>query len=74
MNELIKLNSEVEVYIKTLQKNKQYKKSLAFIDYCLCFENGEYYSIRLNAKRWNTATTTAHDWNKDFENIVDKIV
>lgn len=40
MSKLIELNSEVEIYIKALQNNKQYKKSFAFIDYCFCLKNG----------------------------------
>ncbi|RBQ28834.1 hypothetical protein [Aliarcobacter vitoriensis] len=70
MIELIKFNSEVEIYIKALQEKKQYKKSLAFMDYCVCSDNGEFLSIRENAKRWNVGTTTAHSWIKEFEDII----
>ena len=74
MSKLIELNSEVEIYIKALQKNKQDKKSFAFIDYCLCLKNGVHFSIRENAKRWNISSTAAHEWKKDYETIIDNIV
>ncbi|AYJ81037.1 hypothetical protein AN286_02650 [Aliarcobacter cryaerophilus ATCC 43158] len=73
MSKLIELNSEVEIYIKALQNNKQYKKSFAFIDYCLCLKNGDHYSTRENAKRCNISSTTAHEWKKDYETIIDNI-
>ena len=74
MNKLIELNSEVEIYIKALQNNKQYKKPFAFIYYCFCLKNGDHYSTRENAKRWNISSTTAHEWKKDYETIIDNIV
>ena len=74
MNKLIELNSEVEIYIKALQNNRQYKKSFAFIDYCICVKNEVQYTIRENAKRWNISSTTEQKKKKDYETIIDNIV
>jgi hypothetical protein len=67
--EIIKYNSD---YINDLEAKGNYRKSNAFFNYFHNTNNGRYHTERVNASRWNVSVSTAHEWTKDFDLIINQ--
>ncbi len=59
-------------YVDQLRSEGKRKKAMAFMDFCMDKESGEYNSVRFYAEAWGVGKSTAARWIKEFRYEIDR--
>jgi len=59
-------------YIEELEAKGNHRKATAYLTYLHSVNMGVYETSRAYASRWNVSNSTAYQWAKDFDLIIDQ--